>query len=484
MLETQYYKIPGSNGYKINCKYNIIDYEGNVLKYTRVRGDKINLTLFGITKLWRLEWIYLISYFDISIIPNVVEHLDDIIFKPLNKAHTNHKIGKLMVFKKPIYYGINNEARIIPNYHRYAIKEDCTIIDTINNDVLSTYNWDNNGYALVSMYMNIDRRSGSAKLHRLMALAFLPNDDYVKKPLVNHIDGDKINNKIENLEWVSNQENASKAVDAGLNPTAKPVLVLDVETMEIKRYRSMKNFYKEICFNSSSTAHAFGKSPGFLLKGRYEVQYEESAGPWYYHTHDPRPETKKAKLATFIIETIDNVTGEVNKFLSLGELYTKYYVPGRVYGIEKILSKARKIYPNVTFKYKPVKTTGPYYVYDIDNDTIITVKNTLELSKIIGYSRSRSRYLVEKEYKVKYKNRYVISKFSINKEKAKHYPRTPNEAKEVITIDSYGYTNKYTRFPGFCLSNSIDLDVAYSFIQEDGTGIVPDSKLRFRLVYE
>lgn len=51
-------------------------------------------------------------------------------------------------------------------------------------------------------------------------------------------------------------------------------------------------------------------------------------------------------------------------------------------------------------------------------------------------------------------------------------------------IDYEGNVLKYTRFPGFCLSNSIDLDVAYSFIQEDGTGIVPDSKLRFRLVYE
>ena len=45
MLETQYYKIPGSNGYKINCKYNIIVYEGNVLNILEFEGIKLILHL-------------------------------------------------------------------------------------------------------------------------------------------------------------------------------------------------------------------------------------------------------------------------------------------------------------------------------------------------------------------------------------------------------------------------------------------------------
>lgn len=45
------------------------------------------------------------------------------------------------------------------------------------------------------------------RLHRLIALRFIPNPDPEHKTQVNHIDEDKTNNCVENLEWVTNDEN-------------------------------------------------------------------------------------------------------------------------------------------------------------------------------------------------------------------------------------------------------------------------------------
>lgn len=67
-------------------------------------------------------------------------------------------------------------------------------------------------------YLRIMLRKDGNKImkqvHRLVAESFIPNPQ--NKPQVNHIDGDKTNNKVNNLEWVTNRENQLHAINIGL----------------------------------------------------------------------------------------------------------------------------------------------------------------------------------------------------------------------------------------------------------------------------
>lgn len=68
--------------------------------------------------------------------------------------------------------------------------------------------WLRAGYPSVSLFR--DGKQYKLLLHRLLALAFIPNPE--NKPQINHIDGDKQNNDLSNLEWCTSSENLTHAI--------------------------------------------------------------------------------------------------------------------------------------------------------------------------------------------------------------------------------------------------------------------------------
>ena len=69
------------------------------------------------------------------------------------------------------------------------------------------------GYPSVSIAKKV------VMVHRLLAIAFIPNPK--NRPVVNHIDGNKLNFSLENLEWVTHGQNTIHAVDNGLHGASK-----------------------------------------------------------------------------------------------------------------------------------------------------------------------------------------------------------------------------------------------------------------------
>ena len=101
------------------------------------------------------------------------------------------------------------------------------------------------GYLNVVLYKN--NASKTLRIHRLVALTYISNPN--KYPQVNHIDGNKENNKVDNLEWCNNSINQKHAFINGLqkdvnganNPNARKINQYDLNNNFIKQWDCIKD---------------------------------------------------------------------------------------------------------------------------------------------------------------------------------------------------------------------------------------------------
>jgi hypothetical protein len=113
------------------------------------------------------------------------------------------------------------------------------------------------GYARV--HLAINGKKYARFVHRLVADAFLQNPKLLA--FVNHIDGNKANNSVENLEWCTAKENSEHAYKIGLHTTSRSFgesngqAFLDVATV-----KAMRQLFKEVG-NTAEVARRFGLKP-------------------------------------------------------------------------------------------------------------------------------------------------------------------------------------------------------------------------------
>ena len=106
------------------------------------------------------------------------------------------------------------------------------------------------GYYQILLYKN--KKPYTKKIHRIVAKAFIPNPDNL--PQVNHIDGNKINNCMNNLEWCTNSENQIHAYKNGLEKPRfqRRIKQYDINGNYIKTFEYIRNAQKELNIDGSS----------------------------------------------------------------------------------------------------------------------------------------------------------------------------------------------------------------------------------------
>lgn len=141
---------------------------------------------------------------------------------------------------------------------KYRVSNMGEVMSIINNPHLMTRSLSSSGYLIVTLSNNGAVRHEN--VHAVVANAFVENKD--GKPWINHIDGNKLNNRADNLEWVTPRENHNHAVKLGLKPARPmgkarsfPVLQFDTDGSFIKEWKNRAEAAKYYNCHPDSIRH-------------------------------------------------------------------------------------------------------------------------------------------------------------------------------------------------------------------------------------
>ena len=202
-----------------------------------------------------------------------------------------------------------------------------------------------NAYALVSL------SSRSKSVHRLVALAFIANPE--NKPLVNHIDGDKHNNVVTNLEWVTHKENSQHACDTGLNPKQKGETNAMAKLSNAKCYSLITEMLSGL--SNEELAEEFSLHPRYvsLIRGkkRWIAMWDDDFRG-IIPPKSSKPRTRGTKVrSTLSTDTQMSIISRIHLGASLKLLAEEYGLDPSV--ISRV--KAEKAWPYAHNKFKQTK---------------------------------------------------------------------------------------------------------------------------------
>ena len=154
---------------------------------------------------------------------------------------------------------------------KYVVSNNGSVYSLLSNNGKAV-EISNSGYGRVSLW---DHGKGKHySIHRLVAEAFIPNPDSL--PQVNHKDGNKLNNNVDNLEWCSFSENMKHAYKNGLvNPKTKRVIQYSDNYTKIKEWDSIADASKELGINHANIITVCKQNTNRKYAGGFIWRYAE-----------------------------------------------------------------------------------------------------------------------------------------------------------------------------------------------------------------
>lgn len=196
-----------------------------------------------------------------------------------------------------------------------------------------------NGYKAFGIHEN--GKNTTIRLHRALAICFIPNPNNL--PMVNHKDGCKTNNNLDNLEWVTAQQNVQHAWDNGLNNATQERMVICLETGVV--YKSARDAADTLNYWSPSAITA-------CCKGKRKTAVKG----WHWKYYQPTKLVKDSIEAGFKRYPKDDSEEERTCYLALAQKWLRE--EKKIHLIVEISDSGwyYTLYPNVRWENGKLKS--------------------------------------------------------------------------------------------------------------------------------
>lgn len=257
----------------------------------------------------------------------------------------------------------------IPSFTCYAINNELKVISLFEGSAKLT-SLATTGYRDLGLRRDDGTYVGT-NLHRVAALTFIDYDNTINEKVVNHIDGDRDNTALDNLEWVTQSENVlhGNAIKTGYIGSAKNTAIMrmlknrgvntdgivlehdgieikNIVTGEIKKYDSQKKASEAIGVSVGTISlKVSGHAIYPVIMDKYIVRRVGSEWP----TWDESIEYSQAKNKTTLVKNVE--TGEILKYKSAKQAYLDLGLSKKVV-TSKLKKKDRRPINGFIFKYE------------------------------------------------------------------------------------------------------------------------------------
>lgn len=357
------------------------------------------------------SWIGLICHFEVDL---PFEEMRKISFVDFNSNLHRMRCGKMMVIDEPIDLGyLTNELgyRVIPGFPFFVINRNGDILSLKTGRPLSE-NINAYGYRCVNLYDPDKTAWRHVNKHMCLARAFIKNNNIDKYYSVNHKDGNKLNNSLDNLEWCTIGENTDHAKDNGLYNLDKRCSARDLDTGEIIKFNSIREAMLYIGYGNSNCISLYRNDNGYIipkifyskkLSKKFEIKLDSENRDWYYRI------IVKDKPLSGPFQSKNISTGDILEFNDIMEMSKKLNIPymrlNRVLNSNENLSvdgyliRVKSNEPWVT-DFRPVMESNlfkrkKYTIRNKDTSEVTVLNSGRELMRYLKCSKTSLRRLVE-----------------------------------------------------------------------------------------